>query len=177
MNYDEAREIMDADGKGTGLWHYTSRNDDRIMPIGYCSAIRPCPTCGGQHRLVGIDPKEKCEACDSKGYIRLSLEERCQGHPTREGAERHYYEYKIDNLHEFTIANQLLRCEAQVAKTIGLSMPDPAGGFEPCGEWTDGGLRVAGDIGGGPMLCDEHRNREGYQLARPFTSGMASIHS
>lgn len=30
MNYDQPRQLKD------GGWHYTSRNDDRIFPIGYC---------------------------------------------------------------------------------------------------------------------------------------------
>jgi len=36
VNYYGPRELQDGDGKGTGLWHYTVRNDDRIWPVGYC---------------------------------------------------------------------------------------------------------------------------------------------
>lgn len=37
MNYRQARELKDEDGKGRGLWHYTNMNDSRIWPEGYCA--------------------------------------------------------------------------------------------------------------------------------------------
>lgn len=36
MNYYQPREIA-KDGKGTGRWHYTCRNDNQIWPVGYCA--------------------------------------------------------------------------------------------------------------------------------------------
>lgn len=41
MNYYQAREALDADGKPSGLWRYTVRNDDRIHAVGYCA--QGCP--------------------------------------------------------------------------------------------------------------------------------------
>jgi hypothetical protein len=49
MNYDQARELQ-KDGKGTGLWHYTSMNDGVIWAIGFCA--NDCP---------GHDTKEGAE--------------------------------------------------------------------------------------------------------------------
>src|ERR1043166_3121370 len=37
MNYYQPREIAGPDGKGTGRWHYSVRNDDWIRPVGYCA--------------------------------------------------------------------------------------------------------------------------------------------
>lgn len=37
MNYYDAREMSDAQGKSSGLFHYTAQNDDRIFPVGYCA--------------------------------------------------------------------------------------------------------------------------------------------
>lgn len=37
MNYDQPRELQ------SGGWHYTSRNDDRIHPVGYCPDHRDSP--------------------------------------------------------------------------------------------------------------------------------------
>jgi hypothetical protein len=41
MNYYGPREKMDADRKGSGIWHYTVANDDRVYPVGYCA--EGCP--------------------------------------------------------------------------------------------------------------------------------------
>lgn len=38
MNYDEAREVADKDGKPTGIWHWTSRNDREIRIALPCTA-------------------------------------------------------------------------------------------------------------------------------------------
>lgn len=37
MNYDQPRQLE------SGGWHYTSRNDDRIYPVGYCADHRDAP--------------------------------------------------------------------------------------------------------------------------------------
>lgn len=37
MNYYQPRELRNKEtGKGTGLYHYTCMNDDRIWAVGYC---------------------------------------------------------------------------------------------------------------------------------------------
>lgn len=38
MNYDQPRQLK------AGGWHYTSRNDDRIWPVGYCGSHEPHET-------------------------------------------------------------------------------------------------------------------------------------
>jgi hypothetical protein len=40
MNYYQAREIKDDAGAGTGVWHFTCRNDDRIWPTGCDTGCR-----------------------------------------------------------------------------------------------------------------------------------------
>lgn len=37
MNYDQPRQLA------SGGWHYTSQNDDRVWPIGYCADHRDAP--------------------------------------------------------------------------------------------------------------------------------------
>lgn len=37
MNYYQPREMQDKNGQGTGLWHYTVKNDNRIWAIGNCA--------------------------------------------------------------------------------------------------------------------------------------------
>jgi hypothetical protein len=43
MNFYDAREIQDGDGKGTGKWRYTCYNDNqkRTWAVGYCA--QDCP--------------------------------------------------------------------------------------------------------------------------------------
>lgn len=37
MNYYAAREMKGEDGAATGKWHYTAKNDDVVLPVGYCA--------------------------------------------------------------------------------------------------------------------------------------------
>lgn len=37
MNYYGPRQLADADGRPSGLWHYTVRNGDAVWAIGYCA--------------------------------------------------------------------------------------------------------------------------------------------
>lgn len=122
MNYDQARERMGEDGKGTGLWDWTSKND---------GVIRPAGPCGG--------------GCD---------------HHTREEAERHFYDYSLARVREFTLQGQQLECNV-------------------CGDWTAKGLDTPGLnlYSFRAMLCDKHRNREELQKLFPFKPVIALIHS
>ena len=37
MNYYQARELENKEGKGRGLWHYTRMHDKQVHPIGNCA--------------------------------------------------------------------------------------------------------------------------------------------
>jgi hypothetical protein len=57
VNYDQPRELT------TGGWHYTSRNDDRIFPVGYCYT---------EHRDQPHATEDEARRC----YARYLLNER-----------------------------------------------------------------------------------------------------
>lgn len=74
------------------------------------------------------------------------------GHATREEAERHFYDGELDRLRESEHADQQFKCAV-------------------CGAWT---TKALGTNYVGPVdLCDEHRNREGFEQAYPFVPGMS----
>lgn len=77
------------------------------------------------------------------------------GHGTAEDAERHFYDYEAANLREMHTASAS-RCE-------GLHDGDAP--------WTDRALksRLYGSLA---YLCDEHRNREGWERVNPFRPGI-----
>lgn len=151
MNYDQARQV-----ESTGKWFYTSRNDDRIHAIGYCSKFIDCPVCHGTKLM------QECPGCNGKAVVENPTP--CQGHDTREGAERHYYEWELDHLREGTwepdpaVQDGRLKCKV-------------------CGSPTLKFLHVIGDGFENITLCDEHRNREGFEQGRPFIPGVTVIHS
>lgn len=76
MNYYTATELA-KDGKPTGLWHYTRRNDGRMWPVGYCAENCPghaTPDEAREHyRQYQIDTARDrktvqwggCEVCDT----------------------------------------------------------------------------------------------------------------
>lgn len=162
MNYDQARQVNpEAALPDAGKWRYTSMNDGKVRPIGYCSPIGVCHACEGKSGTWF--PERFCEACASKGYI--WLERPCPGHETREGAELHYYEYLCDNLQEHT-----LRPPGGKHSQFDCAVPG-------CENETLNSLAPVGEYGTGPFLCDVHLSRDGYRLAVPFVPGLASIHS
>lgn len=56
MNYDQPSQLQ------SGGWHYTSRNDDRIYPVGYCA----------DHRDTPHATEDEARAC----YARYLIEQR-----------------------------------------------------------------------------------------------------
>lgn len=56
MNYDQPRQLE------SGGWHYTSQNDDRVWPVGYCA----------DHRDAPHATEDEARAC----YARYLLEQR-----------------------------------------------------------------------------------------------------
>ena len=50
MNYLQAREAKGENGKGSGLWRFTQRNDNQIWAIGYCAE-----DCAGHDTAEGAE--------------------------------------------------------------------------------------------------------------------------
>ena len=182
MNYDQARQIDPAAARpDAGKWHYTSMNDGRVHAIGYCSPIDTCPVCDGNAGIWSTKPLA-CSACDNKGY--RWMENPCPGHDTADEAERHYYEWQADHLRETTmrpasnVADGRFLCEAMVLDAMHINgKPEGSGRRSKCERLTLNGLGIEGDMMDVAMLCDEHRNKEGWMSARPFQAGIMSIHS
>lgn len=103
MNYYQPRELL-KDGKPTGLWHYTCRNDDRVWPVGYCAQDCPghaTPEEAREHyrqylldnaRYDGYlrDEQRKCEICGAwtQRYAEgphIFMHVLCDEHCNREG--------------------------------------------------------------------------------------------
>lgn len=142
MNYYQPREKTDGNGNGTGLWHYTCKNDGRIWPVGYCSPWETCPDCKG-HSIVSIDAK--CDKCENRGVIKR--ENPCPGHKTPEEAAEHYRQYKLDNVrYDGKYHDEMRKCEI-------------------CGNWTEHFALI--DYRS-YALCDEHRNRENLEKVFPL---------
>lgn len=159
LNYEQARQIET--GPNAGKWHYTNRNNDWVYPIGYCSSMVPCTNCDGVPAIVHTRTT-LCATCGGNGVVESPTP--CPGHDTAEEAERHYYEYMADHLFE----------EGLKARS---DLVDGRYKCEVCDAPTLRTLRVEGQIAGNVPLCDEHCNRKGWMQARPFSPGMASIHS
>lgn len=73
------------------------------------------------------------------------------GHATREEAERHYYDHRLETAREYEYPDVQRRCqlcEAWTQKSLG---------------WPDGPTYD---------LCDDHRNREGLARVYEFAPGL-----
>lgn len=149
MNYYEPREIIGADGKGTGLYHYTQKRDRQIWPVGYCSPWRSCPA---GHSAFG-DERE-CVICNGKGLVKV--ENPCPGHPTKEEASEHYKQYLLE---------EELRLDGQASNAM---YPCTV-----CGEYTKGFAEML--HGGHWILCDTHRTKE--EVAKLFEAPTRSMSS
>ena len=140
MNYDEARQLKD------GGWHWTTMND------GVVRTAAPCV------RHVG-------DESDPLWYMQPSKAEDwayCEPHETQEDAERHFYEWCLENVTEQKYTTKQL-CSV-----------------EGCDEWSQfalGNNELGRFFGLGPNLCDAHRNREHLATLRPFHSPIRSVHS
>lgn len=114
-----------------GGWHWTTMND---------GVVRTAPPC-----------------------VRIPIDEstitHCDPHPTREDAERHFYDYSLSQLKESTFLS--------------------AKHCEYCDTWTN---KALGNRGLGlyfreVFLCDTHRTTERVAALHPFKPGIALIHS
>ena len=90
---------------------------------------------------------------DSKICICDSCSPACV-HKTREEAERHFYEWTLDNLIEETLTGQRFPCA-----------------YPGCSVWTSVYM-ASRRVTHGLFLCDKHRNRENFKNARPFRPGL-----
>lgn len=98
MNYYGARQKLDENGKPSGLFHYTCRNDEQIWPVGYCGAFKRCDKCDGQMRKMPYAPGPyTCETCRDTGTMKVPEAERCPGHATAGEANEHYRQYLLDS--------------------------------------------------------------------------------
>lgn len=134
-------ELMDEEGKPTGLWHYTKTDGGGTYAIGHCGPWETCPVCKGHSGLLRKLGDSPCERCGDKGIIRKV--NACPGHATPEEATAHYRQYLLDKA----------RCDGHdesAQHKCGI-----------CGTWTQG-YAMVGDLSL-IFLCDEHRNREGLE--------------
>ncbi len=144
MNYYEARELVDENGKGTGQFHYTVRNDDRIYPVGYCSTY-----------MEPSDDPYWTEEAKAEHRSRKDKYHGPKGHDSKIEACNCYREYELDRLRfydERTLKekpSRLQLCE-----------------IEGCENYTASCANVPGRIRDW-MLCTQHLNRESVEKLYP----------
>mgnify|MGYP001608649807 FL=1 len=139
MNYAEARQL-----EGGG-WHWTTMNDGIVRTSAPCLQI-------DEH----FDPANTYNPPKSENL------HRCQPHQTREEAERHFYDYCLEQARVHVHADEMRKCII-------------------CQAWTDAGM---GNnqmwLGIRPVdLCEKHLTKEFLALAVPFPpeGGISIIHS
>lgn len=144
MNYYKAREKMDENGQGTGLWHYTCANDGYIYPVGYCSPLVDCPECK-KNNLLSI-PKgfggPDCVICEGKRYIRS--ENACPGHATPDEACDHYKQYLVDH--------------TRISEPKSVEWPKYKCSVKDCNEEGNRMANVQGSMYF--ELCEKHANKD-----------------
>lgn len=150
MEFYEAREIHDADGKGIGKWHYTLSNSGGTRAVGYCSPWDLCPTCNGDV----FYRQQECETCGRKGIVKS--ETPCPGHDTAAEAVDHYYEYLLDKEVQYNLTDPKTQERCKI-----------------CAEWTQNYATARYAM---YRLCEKHCNREHVdqlmkQKSRPATVG------
>jgi hypothetical protein len=101
---------------------------------------------------------------DGKVYPSGGCAQDCPGHDSREEAERHQYEYELNNLAEIA----LQPIEGAV---------DGRHQCVVCGAGTLQALQITGHCLRLVPLCAAHCNRAGYALAHPFQPGRSFAHS
>ena len=141
MNDDCARELTE------GGWHWTRMNGDQIR------TAAPC-------RLY-IGPTDK--PIWDPVYTDPANWQRCEPHATREEAERHFYDYCLENL--VTETTEWMNCQAKDCDA-------------PARLWHHNrGIGMA--FSGGLSLCTNHYPYadELIQERYPFESGMQIWHS
>jgi len=144
MNYYQARELQDENGKGIGKFHYTVQNDNRIWPVGYCSRY--------------LDPSDDPYWTEEAKAEHRNFKDKYhgpEGHDSKLDACNCYREYELDRLRfydERTLTqkpSQLQLCQ----------MPD-------CENYTASCASVPGRMHDW-ILCTDHLNRESVEILYP----------
>ena len=142
MNYDSARQVaLTADALGG--WHWTTMNDGRVRPAAPCRRYIGPPL---DHRL----PFKPAEASDF---------ETCEPHATKEEAERHFYDYSLEQVEEESYSSWQDCVVCGAATKTGL------------------GTRSMALLFSGDALCDAHLSKEKLAELHPFQPGYQLIHS
>lgn len=157
MNYEQARQVNpNADRPDAGKWRWTTSNRRTgTYPTGPCSPWETCPDCGGSFWLM--DGKgDPCARCSGKGFIDKA--DPCPGHDTKEEAEEHYRQYRLDHVRFLVLdnPNALHKCRV-------------------CGAFTAGVMEIEGDGYFMETVCEEHQTREtAEELIGVISSSMHS---
>lgn len=143
MNYDQARQVALGDD-ALGGWHWTTMRGGVVRPA------MPCRLYVGPVRSVADMMREPVKGTDF---------ETCPPHATKEEAERHFYDYSLEQV-------DLERYSNWQDCVI-------------CGEPTKMGLGNKGMslYFQGSALCVEHLSREHLASKYPFEPGIELIHS
>lgn len=151
MNYEQARQRQD-----DGRWDWTSMRDGKIWPGGYCVGW---PT-NEDIQMMSVYPGQY----PTEEMLRTREKYHTDGHATKEEAERCYYDFEVDRLHQ-----------------VDVIRPGVVDGRVPCDvvsclRYTDKGLQAPGGAPAVP-LCGFHRTTAGYKATRPFRPGIWRAHS
>ena len=141
MNYHQARQRTDGSG-----WAWTTMNDGIVHTSGGCVTWP-------QGAPVTIE--------DSIGPSAKPMGEP-HSHPTREAAERCFWEYEAVRLRPFASdPDTQRRCQ----------YTDPRMAVPSCPNWTSKGLsaRLLGEAD----LCDAHCDADGWRSVHPFEPGVS----
>lgn len=148
MNYYEARELQDENGKGTGVFHYTCKNDDRIWPVGYCTRYRE-----PQEGDVGYEMWS--EAAKAEYRANKDKYHGPEGHDSKVAACNCYRQYELDRLRFFSEADL-----NDKPKSLNMcQMPD-------CENYTASFADIPGSMRHW-MLCTDHLNRDAVEQLWP----------
>ena len=140
MNYDEARAIENKETGEIVGWRWTSKNDGHIRTAWPCIDFAP------------MAPEDYGRKEPERTHL-------CPPHPTKEEAERHFYD----------------ACLAEIKESASLNWCD----CRKCGAPTKRllGNRDYGSLFSSEPLCDEHCNAESLTDLHPFKTGIYLIHS
>ena len=135
MNYDQARQTKD------GGWHWTTMNDGLVRTAAPCIEFEDMPI-----EEIGTRPSV--------------VKQRCEPHATQEEAERHFYDYCLEQVKEWTTSewHSCIVCGAPTKRYLGNRHMGSL--FSP-----------------GEAFCDEHFSPEALAEAEPFSPGIRLIHS
>lgn len=128
MNYLQPRQRQ-----SDGQWDFTSMNDGRVHPVGYCDK-KPDPA---DFERLGIHVSQ----AELERWEKYGDKYHTDGHVTEDGAIECYRQYELDNR---------LRLDCKHS--------DEQRKCEVCGHWTD----TAAMVGAYRVyeLCDIHRTRD-----------------